>query len=124
MRRNLFDIHTNLDTIYSEPVQIDENVIHVDASDNGYFVTYITEEHELYGLGANTSGVLRQPVQEFLTESRQQISRRNYSLWYKNINMTYGRKYDETSLFKKQSPSTIHCGLDFSYSYFCMDVHK
>lgn len=55
----------NLDTVYSEPIQIAENVIHVDASDNGYFVIYITEDHELYGLGANTSGVLRQPVQEF-----------------------------------------------------------
>lgn len=65
MRRNLFAIHTNLDTIYSEPVQIVESVIHADASDNGHFVIYKTEEHELYGLGANTSGVLRQPVQEF-----------------------------------------------------------
>ena len=46
---------------YSEPVKIAENVIHVDTSHNGYFVVYLTSDHKLYGLGANTRGVLLLP---------------------------------------------------------------
>lgn len=52
----------NLDAVYTTPVKIAENVIHVDASDNAYFVIYITGDHKLYGLGANTCGVLRMPA--------------------------------------------------------------
>ncbi|MGN0372084.1 MAG: hypothetical protein ACI4F3_04650 [Enterocloster sp.] len=55
----------NLDSYYETPVKIAENVIHIDASDNGYFTVYLTEDHKLYGLGANTEGVLLQPLQEF-----------------------------------------------------------
>lgn len=55
----------NLDADYSTPVKIAEKVVHVDASDNGYFVIFLTGDHRLYGLGANTEGILRQPVKEF-----------------------------------------------------------
>ena len=55
----------NLDSYYKTPVKIAENVIHIDASDNRYFTVYLTEDHKLYGLGANTEGVLLQPLQEF-----------------------------------------------------------
>ena len=41
----------NLDTIYSDPAKIAENVIYVDASDNGYFTVYITDNHKMFGLG-------------------------------------------------------------------------
>lgn len=55
----------NLSTCYTTPVKIAENVIHVDASCNGNFMIFLTTDHKLYGLGANTEGVLLQPVQEF-----------------------------------------------------------
>lgn len=51
-----------LGVYYTEPVKIAEHVIHVDASNNMYFVIYLTEDHTLYGLGANTCGVLRRPA--------------------------------------------------------------
>lgn len=49
---------------YDEPVKIAENVIHVDASEYGYFTIFITEDHQLYGMGVNRMGVLRQPCVE------------------------------------------------------------
>ena len=49
---------------YIAPVKLAERIIHVDASDKG-FVIFLTEDHNLYGLGANLCGVLRQPVVEW-----------------------------------------------------------
>ena len=46
------------DEYYKEPVKIAENVISVDTSWNGYFTIYITEEGELYGMGATYPGPL------------------------------------------------------------------
>ena len=45
-------------TEYTEPQKIAEHVVHVDASGNGYFMMYLTENGELYGAGANLQGVL------------------------------------------------------------------
>ena len=41
----------------SKPCRLAENVIHVDFSGE-YFVIYLTDDNELYGLGGNVSGVL------------------------------------------------------------------
>lgn len=41
---------------YMEPQKIAEHVVHVDASANGYFMMYLTENGELYG--ANLQGIL------------------------------------------------------------------
>lgn len=46
------------------PVKIAENVIHVDMSTNSEFVIYLTDDGNLYGLGANLGGVLRMPVED------------------------------------------------------------
>ena len=43
---------------YMEPQKISEHVVHVDASANGYFMMYLTENGELYGAGANLQGIL------------------------------------------------------------------
>lgn len=43
---------------YMEPQKIAEQVVHVDASANGYFMMYLTENGELYGAGANLQGIL------------------------------------------------------------------
>ena len=43
---------------YMEPQKIVEHVVHVDASANGYFMMYLTENGELYGAGANLQGIL------------------------------------------------------------------
>lgn len=43
---------------YMEPQKIAEHVVHVDASANGYFMMYLTENGELYGAGANLQGIL------------------------------------------------------------------
>ena len=43
---------------YMEPQKIAEYVVHVDASANGYFMMYLTENGELYGTGANLQGIL------------------------------------------------------------------
>ena len=43
---------------YEEPVKVAENVLMVDASENGYFTIYVTEAGELYGMGANYGLVL------------------------------------------------------------------
>ena len=45
-------------------VKIAENVIHVDMSTNSEFVIYLTDDGNLYGLGANLGGVLRMPVED------------------------------------------------------------
>lgn len=43
---------------YMELQKIAEHVVHVDASANGYFMMYLTENGELYGAGANLQGIL------------------------------------------------------------------
>lgn len=40
-----------------EPIKIAEDVVHVDASRN-YFAVYLTEEGDLYGMGANFDGLM------------------------------------------------------------------
>lgn len=50
----------SLDTFYTEPIRIAENVVSVDASINGYFCIYLTEEGNLYGMGSNMLGLLGQ----------------------------------------------------------------
>lgn len=48
---------------YTEPVKIAENVVSVDASGNGYFAIYLTEDGNLYGMGSNRLGLLGQPYE-------------------------------------------------------------
>lgn len=50
----------SLDTFYTYPIQIAENVVSVDASCNGYFCIYLTEDNNLYGMGSNMLGLLGQ----------------------------------------------------------------
>ena len=52
----------NLDHTYDEPVKIAEDVRHITADINGTFLLYVTNDHKLYGLGANNMGVLMQEV--------------------------------------------------------------
>lgn len=55
-----------VDTIehcYTEPVRIAENVVLVDASSNGYFAIYLTEDGKLYGMGSNRLGLLGKPYE-------------------------------------------------------------
>lgn len=47
---------------YTEPIQIAENVVHVDSCQST--VIYLTEEHELWGMGDNFSGQLGVPIGE------------------------------------------------------------
>lgn len=60
----------NLEVIYSEPVRIAEDVIHVDVNINSEYVIYLTSSGELYGLGENVSGVLRLPIDTQMKENR------------------------------------------------------
>lgn len=53
---------------YTEPVKIAEDVLMVDASDNGYFTIYLTNKGELYGIGSNMLGLLGQPYEECYSE--------------------------------------------------------
>ena len=55
--KNEKDVNS-LDNNYTDPVKIAENVIHVDASSNGYFVIWLTKDGKLYGMGANAGGAL------------------------------------------------------------------
>lgn len=50
-------------TWIKEPVEIARNVKHVDFSGE-YFVIFLTEDNQLYGLGGNPSGVLSMPTME------------------------------------------------------------
>lgn len=52
-----------VETIYTDPVKIAENVVSVDASCNGYFAIYLTEDGKLYGMGSNRLGLLGQPYE-------------------------------------------------------------
>lgn len=54
----------NYELKITTPVKIAENVIHVDMSTNSEFVIFLTEDGNLYGLGANLGGVLRMPVED------------------------------------------------------------
>ena len=47
----------------SEPQKIAENVIHVDFSGE-YFLIFLTEDHKLYGMGGNPSGILSSSERE------------------------------------------------------------
>lgn len=49
------------------PQKIAENVIHVDFG--GYFVIFLTENGELYGIGANLNGVMGIESSEYYTET-------------------------------------------------------
>lgn len=51
--------------VYSAtPNKIAEDVVSVDCSINGYFAIFLTSEGDLYGMGANMDGLLRQPYNE------------------------------------------------------------
>ena len=56
-----------LDAVYAEPIKIAENVVSVDCSVNGYFCIYLTADGELYGMGSNMLGLLRQEYTEAYT---------------------------------------------------------
>lgn len=58
-----------------EPVWLADHVIHVDASQNGYYMIFLTEDHQLYGMGQNTYGVLRQ----------QYIENEEVQLWLNQV---------------------------------------
>lgn len=49
---------------HEEPVRIAENVVSVAASCNGYFMIYLTDNGELYGVGSNRLGLLGLPFDE------------------------------------------------------------
>ena len=51
------------EAIYTEPVKIAENVVSVDASGNGFFAIFLTEDGNLYGMGSNRLGLLGQPYE-------------------------------------------------------------
>lgn len=55
----------SLENRYEEYVKIAENVVHVDCSINGYFMIYLTEDGDLYGVGENLKGVLLEEPVEF-----------------------------------------------------------
>ena len=48
----------NTETYYTDYKKIAENVVHVDCSVNGYFLIYLTENGDLYGVGDNLDGIL------------------------------------------------------------------
>lgn len=48
----------NSENVYTDYQKIAENVVHVDCSVNSYFVVYLTESGDLYGIGENLYGVL------------------------------------------------------------------
>ena len=59
---------------YMEPQKIAEHVVHVDASANGYFMMYLTENGELYGAGANLQGVLgKEPGENAAMNPQQNV---------------------------------------------------
>lgn len=45
------------EVFYNEPMKIAEDVLSVDASDNGYFCIYLTMEGKLYGVGVDMQGL-------------------------------------------------------------------
>ena len=56
---------------YMEPQKIAEHV-HVDASANGYFMMYLTENGELYGAGGESAGILgKEPGENDATNPQQ-----------------------------------------------------
>ena len=59
---------------YMEPQKIAEHVVHVDASANGYFMMYLTENGELYGAGANLQGILgKEPGENDAMNPQQKV---------------------------------------------------
>lgn len=59
----------SIENHYSEAVRIAENVMLVDASSNGYFAIYLTEDGKLYGMGSNRNGLLGQPYEISYSDS-------------------------------------------------------
>ena len=55
----------NLDHNYYEPVKIAEDVMHITLDSSGSSLIYVTNDHRLYGLGANNMGMLMQEVNEY-----------------------------------------------------------
>ena len=49
-----------VETVYTEPIKIAENVVSVDCSVNNYFCIYLTADGKLYGMGSNMLGLLGQ----------------------------------------------------------------
>lgn len=49
--------------LQEEPYKIAEDVVSVDASVNGCFMVYLTQEGKLYGVGSNRLGLLGQPYE-------------------------------------------------------------
>ncbi|MFT4105628.1 MAG: hypothetical protein QM657_07705 [Lacrimispora sp.] len=133
-----------LAAIYSTPVMIAENVIHVDASENGYFMIFLTEDHKLYGMGSNRLGVLRLPLKEseegnyhlnitaepvllmenvlFASAGRESISvltEDNNVWWWGRFNSTTGtdkldQMYSETPLLMVENAKYTVCGADMA----------
>lgn len=54
----------NTETYYTDYKKIAENVVHVDCSVNGYFLIYLTENGDLYGVGDNLDGILLNNIDE------------------------------------------------------------
>ena len=49
---------------YEDYQKIAEHVVHVDCSVNGYFMVYLTENGDLYGVGDNMDGLMMNDVSE------------------------------------------------------------
>ena len=49
-----------VETVYTEPIKIADNVVSVDCSVNNYFCIYLTADGQLYGMGSNMFGLLGQ----------------------------------------------------------------
>ena len=58
----------SLDTFYKEPIRIAENVVSVDASINGYFCIYLTEEGNLYGMASSDGSATQSSNYPFYVE--------------------------------------------------------
>ena len=58
----------SLDTFYTEPIRIAENVVSVDASINGYFCIYLTEEGNLYGMASSDGSATQSSNYPFYVE--------------------------------------------------------
>lgn len=133
-----------LAAIYPTPVMIAANVIHVDASENGYFMIFLTEDHKLYGMGSNRLGVLRLPLKKseegnyhlnitaepvllmenvlFASAGRESISvltEDNNVWWWGRFNSTTGtdkagQMYSETPLLMVKNAKYTVCGSDMA----------
>ena len=55
---------TDTGQYYEDYQKIAEHVVHVDCSVNGYFMVYLTENGDLYGVGDNMDGLMMNDVSE------------------------------------------------------------